>query len=146
MDLLTSAQRAVIRGALQNVFDTFCKTPIAYHLKGESLDTWGEDREDEQDTVKNLMGFVEYNDNDNVKWSMDGMTDLAHLSVLFGLDDLEAEGLIDPVTFEPIFDVTKDEVLINGEWLRVIFSAVEGAFEHKNVMVKIYCQRMLKES
>lgn len=148
MDLLSATQRLQIRGALQNVFDTFCKTPIEYHLKGESADRWQEDKDDEEDAVHTLMGFVEFraNETDEVDWKRDGLLDDAHLSVLLGLDDLIALGLINPTTNEPIFDVTRDEMKINGEWFRVIFKAIEGAFEQKNVMVKLYGQRMAKVS
>ena len=64
MDLLSGIQRQAIRNALQNVFDTFCKTPVKYHLKGESVDRWQEDKDDEGDVVHNLMGFVEYRGNE----------------------------------------------------------------------------------
>lgn len=141
-DLLTAAQRLQIRGAIQDVVDTFAKTPVLYKLKGNYVD----DRMEEtnpQYTDYNLVGFVEYssNDSDEMVLDVDGNIFKPSITVLLGLDDLIALSLVD-ADFMPIFKPESDKFIVNGVSYKVKFVNVEGAFEQKNLVVNIYGERL----
>lgn len=134
-DLLSAAQHAQIRNALQDVFDTFHDTPVTYHLAGAGADDTMEDFNDKQYTDYVVKGFVEY-PKDKIELAQEGAYDNCDVKVQFGLDDLNNAGLINAENL-PIFVAEQDYMTINGERFRVTFVGVDGAFERKNVLVYV---------
>lgn len=133
MDLLSAAEHAEIRAALQDVCDTFNKTQLTYHLAGVSVDDTMEDFNDKSYTDYSVKAYVEY-PKDTVEQTQEGAYDNCDVFVQFGLDDLDLVGLINSENM-PIFAPEHDYMTINGERFRVTFSGVEGAIEQRNILV-----------
>ena len=138
MDLLTAQDRINIRGALQNVIDTFMKTPIIFHV----INGFGGDHMEDLDpseTNYNITGYVEYPD-EVAKTDESGNTYLPDVKVSLGLDDMDGIGLIAPDTICTL-RAGIDEMTVNGERFFIKFVGVEGAFEQLNILVNIIGER-----
>lgn len=135
MDLLNSGQRADIRSALQNVFDTFHKTVVTLH----KAEYYGSD--DGEDTGKS---YTNYTFNAGVIYGQDAedeLTQTAHggftpktVTLEIGLDNLTAANLVDSENL-PKFVPDNDSFTVNGETFVVTSAVVDGVFEQKNVLV-----------
>ena len=134
MDLLNAGQRAQIRSALQDVFDTFHKTSVTLH----KAEYYGSD--DGEDTGK---AYTDYTFLAAVIYGQDAtdeLTQTAHggftpktVTLEIGLDNLMAEGLVDSENL-PKFVPDNDTFTTNGETYVVTSAVVDGAFEQKNVL------------
>jgi hypothetical protein len=142
MDLLSGAQRTEITLALQDVFDTFCKTPITYNHATLYADDFMEGTGNTQIATFQLSGFVEYMD-DRAKETLEGDYYRADVAILFGLSDLQSAGCINGQDV-PIFVPFKDKMVINGESFTVSAVHPEGAFSKRNEAVKVFGYRDVK--
>lgn len=135
MDLLSVGQRIQIRNALQDVFDTFHKTPVTLH----KAEYYGSD--DCEDAGK---AYTNYTFNAAIIYGQDAtdeLTQTAHVgftpktvTLEIGLDNLTAVNLVDSENL-PKFVPDNDSFTVNGETFIVTSAVVDGAFEQKNVLV-----------
>ncbi len=141
-DLLSVGQRAQIRAALQDVTDTFMKTPVVYQLKGESLDRFNEDRLDEGVTTFNFNALVEYpaTDGDKVKQFTEGALSTAEVQLTMNLDDLKLINFVNSSNI-CIGNDAKDYFTVNNQLYRVAFIGYDGPLDSKNILVVIFGNR-----
>ena len=139
MSLLSSGQKADIRAAIKSVTDTFMVTPVVYHLKGESIDRFNEDRTDQANTDYNINGLVEYmqQDSDKVKEMSNGAISHAEVVVTCNLADLKTLGLVNSSNL-CIGNDTKDYFTTNGETYKLELIKYDGPLDHQNVLVMIF--------
>jgi uncharacterized protein (DUF934 family) len=136
-DLISNTERTEIRDAMKDVADTFFKTPVAYEHKGETLDFRNEDRPNEETTIYNLMGMVEY-PKEEVDEETGGSIKTADAKVTLLLEDLEQiAGVIDGNNM-PIFDDTRDYFTAKGKRYKVTFVMNEGPLDEKDILVVVY--------
>ena len=140
--LLSPAQIVQIRAALQDVVDTFMDTPVLYKMSVDSLDRFNEDRKDEKFVDYELKGLVEYSTEkgEHLELEQDGALNTQDVKISFGLDDLDALGLITP-ELEVKFQVEKDYFITNGLKYKVTFVGLDGPIEKRNILVVIYGTR-----
>lgn len=136
MDLLSAAERLEIFAAIHDVTDTFCQLPIAYELRGDSLDWANEDRNDEEVTIYNLMGLIVYSDK-KIDLKQYGVQDLGDGYVLFNWEDLQAAGLINGDNF-PIMDPARDYMTAQGVRLRALAVPPLGQLGIRQAVVKVF--------
>ena len=144
-DLLSSAQHAKIRSAINDVFDTFADTVVSYYLGQDKIDDYMEDLDGRTYTQIDFNAVVEYmkTDEDKVTITNEGRVDMAEIKLTVGFDHLEGLGLTsnDSLIMRP----EEDYFIVNGEKFITIFAAIDGPFESKNVAAVIYGKRDIKE-
>jgi hypothetical protein len=140
-DLLSSAQHALIRAAIQDVSDTFMDTTIVYHKAGTTVDDSMEDFSMQTYTDVNLKGLPEYqmNELDKLRLSPYGVADIAEMKVTFGFDDLVTAGIASGNVL--LMNPAKDFLTVNGIRYKVIHAATEGFFTATPVLGIVYAQK-----
>lgn len=136
-DLLPASVHAQIRGAIQDVFDTFADTTITYYRAGTMISDTMED-DIASFTPVTLKGIVEYTQDDSDKLAMGptGRMDEAEVKVTLGYDDLDALGLI--TNNIPNVSTENDYFEINGERFSFILAIADGHFESNAVSIIFY--------
>lgn len=118
MDLLSIAQQAAFRQAINNASDTFNKQLIDWKHLVKKLDYYGDDRAGNTSyTTIPLRVLVEYN-----AWNVlpvdrlntDGVTDKETIVLIFNKDYLRALGYVDTVNNRFTFDAAYDRFILNG--------------------------------
>lgn len=141
MSLLSSSQKRNIRDVIQTVTDTFMVTPIRYHIAGESLDEFNEDRVDQQFFTIDLKGLVEHGLKENfIQENLQGSRDLHHVKVTFNLEDLEKLSLITS-DYKFISNPTKDYFTLKGLLYKVLDMYYDGPLDEKDVLVIVEAER-----
>jgi hypothetical protein len=140
MDLLNPTQRAAIRSALQDVFDTFHKTEVTYKRQTSSADDFMETLTPTYSSVK-IDAQVEY-DGNTMAADTDGALDAMEAKVTFGFDNLYAKGLIDAFTLQPLFKPEIDFMDISGKSYKVISVNTEGNFQARAEMVVVKVRKL----
>lgn len=134
MGLLSAADIAEIRAAIQDVTDTFMVSPIVYKQATESLDEWQEDREMTY-IEHDLLGLVEYPEGKVVQ-DLDGANDFFDVMVSFNIEDLETLGLLTGDNTVP-FVASKDRFIAKGKEYQTTFVGYDGPLEDKPVLYVI---------
>lgn len=147
MNLLSPAQQAEIRLALQDVIDTFHDTPITYQKYVSKVDDFMEDFDNKTYEVFSFVGFVEYQNaiKSELEETAQGAYNKAEVTVTAGIDNLQAVGLIDTDNM-PIFTPEEDRMIVNGIAYVITFVGVDGALQQKNVLAIIKGRKIPKES
>lgn len=147
MSLLSAGQKADIRAAIKTVTDTFFVTPVTYHLKGESIDRFNEDRGDQANTDYVMSALVEYvaDKTDRVTETTHGALDAADIKISMNLADLKVLGLVNSSNL-CIGNVAKDYFTTNGELYKVGFIGFDGPLDQQNVLVIMYGERQEHKS
>ena len=118
MDLLSVAQQAMFRQAINDASDTFNKQLIEWKHLTKKLDYFGDDRPGNTTfTTVTLLVLVQYN-----AWNVlpvdrinnDGITDRETIVLIFNKDYLRALGYIDINTNSFNFDPSNDRFILNG--------------------------------
>lgn len=141
--LLTPQQIADIKDVLKTVTDQFFVTPVTYHLAGESLDRFNEDRGDQVFTDYNLNGLVEfpYSTQAETEMTKAGGQDDKAVKVSFNFRDLITAGLT--VGNETIMNPATDYMTINGIKYKVQYQALDGPLEAENVLVIVHGEKVI---
>lgn len=141
-DLLSQAVRDQIRLALGDVTDTFCKTPITWIKRSEVNSRFGEDNASGTEQTYNLLGFVEYGDQetDEVYTKDGGKLDKGSVEILMNYAAIEAAGLGNADNLTEMV-AERDKFICNGEKFECTFVKIEGAFEAKNILVIVRGER-----
>lgn len=143
MDLLSPAQHAQIRAALQDVIDTFHDTPITYQKYVAKVEDYMEDMGKKQYNVFSFNGFVEYPSavSSQLDETEQGAYNQAEVKVTCGIDNLEAVGLLDAENM-PNFTPEEDRMIVNGKAYVITFVGTDGALEKKNVLAVVLGRRV----
>lgn len=136
MSLLSGGDITNILGAIKQVTDQFFVTPCKYHLAGESVDRFNEDRLDQQFTDYDLLCLFEFSNTqgDEVIENRDGALNAQQVTATFNVEDLIAKGLINSMKM-PKFDDTKDYMTINGNYYKIKKVLLDGPLQRQNVLV-----------
>lgn len=139
MTLLSSGQIADIRTAVKSVTDTFFVTPVVYHLKGDSIERFNEDRADQANTDYNINALVEYpqQDSDKVKEMSAGAISKADVVLSLNLADMKTAGLVNSSNL-CIGNESKDYFTTNGETYKVELIKYDGPLSQQNVLLLIF--------
>jgi hypothetical protein len=146
MNLVSIAEHLEIRAALRDVSDTFFQSDVIYRKrKAAVLNRFMEDLHDGGDShdVFFLKGFVEYSTllTDESKNIETGWENDDSVTVSFHLDYLDELGLINPTTFQPIFETNSDEIIVGGKSYNVVHVVTDGQLQPKNILVVVYGNR-----
>jgi hypothetical protein len=138
MNLISDSKHAQIRNRLQDVIDTFFKTPVQYHLHSTEFADGTMQKVNKPYIEHNLHGFVEYPDTDGteIDEGTEGAIERTEVKIMFGYDDLDKLGLISNLL--PIFRPEEDEFIVAGKTYKVTFAAVDGALQPNNVLVIVH--------
>lgn len=149
MGLISAAQRAKIKSAIESVTDTFMQKTITYRRYGESLDRFNENRRNNQKlTEYTVLGLVVWGSLEGDKTAMDnlgrGGVDMSDGYIAFHVKDLLAVGLVDVMrNFVP--KSNSDYVVDQGIEHRVVGHSLKGQFIDENLIVKVYIQKKKKD-
>lgn len=148
MGLISPAQQAKIKLAIESVTDTFMQKSITYRKYGESLDMFNENRRNNQQfTEYTVLGLVVWGSLEGDKTAMDslgrGGVDMSDGYIAFHVKDLLAVGLVD-VMRNFVGEANADYVVDQGIEHRVIGHSLKGQFIDENLIVKIYIQKKMK--
>ena len=137
-DLLSTADQAAIRAALQNVFDTFSDTTITLYKSKGRVDDWAEGAGSDNYDTYTFKGIVTYltEESDRLITYDTGKVLQSDVKVEVGFDDLAAANLITGNL--PDITLGSDYMLIEGKKYYCTTAVPDGPFEAKNVMVVIY--------
>lgn len=147
MSLLSPQQILDIEATFKLVGDTFFVTPVTYNLKGDSLDRFQEDRQNQANTAYNCLGLVEYGDQDSdkLKETKDGKRDESECTVSLLLDDLKALGLVDAGNLF-IGKAERDTFTTNNVDYEVVLAKLDGPLSQKNILVILKGKRKVRNS
>lgn len=149
MGLISPAQQAKIKQAIESVTDTFMQKPLIYRKYGESLDRFNENRRNNQKlTEYNILGLVVWGSLEGDKTAMDslgrGGVDMSDGYIAFHVKDLLAVGLVD-VLRNFVGKSNSDYIIDQGIEHRIIGHSLKGQFISENLIVKIYIQKKKKD-
>lgn len=143
MGLISAGVEAQIRAAIKSVTDTFMVTPVMYHMAGESLDLYNEDRKDQAFTNYTLPCLVEYSTDlsAHIIQMLEGNLDKADVVLSMNMDDMEALSLASAPNWTVPFNDTKDYFTCKGEYYKVTFVGYDGPLSTKQCLVIIAGQK-----
>lgn len=133
--LLSEAEEAEARAAIQSVTDTFFLTPITYKLAISTFDRFEEDRKATY-TDYALKGLEEYKAAD-MKEEIVGSKDFNDVKITFNIDDLIVKSLI-TAEFGHKFTVEKDYFILKSQTYRVTDIHFDGPLSSKSCLVIMY--------
>lgn len=139
MALLTPQQIAGIKDAIQTVTDTFFVTPVTYHLAGDSIDRFNEDRADQEFTDYNLKALVEFktNESDKTTPQIDGAIEDYQVKLSFNYRDIIAANLHDGNNRTKM-NSTKDYFTVHNRRFKVNYVGLDGPIEAENVLLIVF--------
>lgn len=137
--LLSESQiEGQIKNALEDVTFTFSKAAIKYLLWIETLNRFGEDRDNTASyNEQELLGIIEYGDSssDEVEESSTGALDVQAITVMFNFRDMKNKGLTSGN--ETLFKPTTDYFVYGGIKYQVTQAYCDGYFNAEPVLVII---------
>lgn len=144
--LLTPQQILDIKNVLETVTDQFFVTPVTYHLAGDSLDRYNEDREDQTITDYSLNGLVEFPVSTVGRTQMTGAGgyDDKEVKVSFNFRNLITAGLT--TGNETIMNPAKDFMTIEGIKYKVTKVYLDGPIEAENVLTIVEGKKYIKKT
>lgn len=143
MKLLSTEQILTIKKAIKDVSDTFFLTDVKYHIAGDTLDRWGEDKNNREYGTITLKGLVEYSSDgsSDIKETAQGVEDNHEIVVTFNVEDLLALHLINPTVNKHVFNVAVDYITINSYMYKVTQIRYDGPFDELNCLLVIKARR-----
>lgn len=147
MTLLSPAQRAQFKAAVNSVTDTFMLKPLLYRRYGESIDRWNENRlADQKKTEYNVLGLIVWGSNESDKTVMDsegkGGYDISDGYALFNIKDLVAVGLVNG-DGNFIGKSNSDYIVDQNVEHSIIGHKLIGQLVDENLMIKLYLEKNL---
>ncbi len=142
MELITSAEFTEIRSAIQDVADTFFKTPILYKLAVDSLDEWQEERKTVF-TEYNLLALYE-DTGKEIKEYLSGSSDNHAVKLTFLFDDLKKLG-ITRTNGGVIFNPTTDFIIVRDLEYKIRLIKYDGPLQEEPVLIIVIASLSEKE-
>lgn len=146
--LVTGAEFAEFRGAINDVVDTFHNFTITHIGAGGEFDRWSEENEQEktETDLRCLVEFKSESEDVETKRMQTGAIDIQQLEVSFGIDYLDSVGMMDATTKEAAFDRAKDYFRYEGVLYRLIGMVADGPIDDKNALIIITLDKEEKDA
>lgn len=148
-DLLSGAEFAEWRSAINDAVDTFFKFTVTHCGAGQQFDRWSEENPSPDIIKTDLKCLVEYEmegDDSETDRKQKGAEDAQLLNVSFGVDYLKSVSMWDTNLQEGAFDKGKDYFLYQGLTYRLIAMVADGPIDTENALLIITLEREEKNA